>query len=291
MMSTLSEKNANKSVVLRVITPVMRNLALLLLKSGINPADFAQIVRQAFVWAAQQVLRETDPIASTNKSRIATMTGYTREVVTEILAAPSQLKARSTGRQRSEQVLMAWFRDPRFTGSTGSPRALSLYGKKNSFEALVRLVGGDLRVKGIAEDLVRTGAAVWTSQGMIKAVRRTYVIPKWGEDSIEAFGEQIAEHTHTLLHNLNATDTPCPVHRLTNPSIRPNLARIAKGNVARVIEIFAEVLDRTLNDPKYSVEPSTHDSPASKLSVTIYVSEAGPFVDSGAMPIDDSSSD
>src|SRR5580700_463496 len=214
-----SLKSAVRLAVLRLLDPLVKWM----LDAGVGVGDFVSLVKLAYVRAARDQGRESGGESSRpNASRISVVTGLTRVDVANILAVDSAEPAHDRGRQRAERVLTGWWTDPSFHDDTnGGPAILPVRGRR-SFAALVdRYSGERWRIATILDELLRVKAVRRLASGRLEALSRTYATVRWDPDGVIAFGEQLAEHTATLLHNLRDPARARYVRRVVNTRLDP----------------------------------------------------------------------
>jgi uncharacterized protein DUF6502 len=106
-----------------------------------------------------------------NISRLSVATGMTRKEVSALLNYSRDARRgtiRRSGEQRALRVLRGWLTDPRFQNRDGRPDDLPYRGHKKSFDALVKLYGGDVTPKSVLRELERINAVKLTRTGTLR---------------------------------------------------------------------------------------------------------------------------
>ncbi len=137
-----------------VLQQLLTQLALALLPRGMTPRRFSELARWAFVQAAADISRLRN--GRINHSRVAAQTGLTRAEVKRFLKY-NAFASRVFGQTPVERVIEGWRTDRRFLLRC-QPKSLPIYGKKDSFELLVKRFGGDVPHRAVLDELRRIGA-------------------------------------------------------------------------------------------------------------------------------------
>ncbi len=130
-----------------------------------TPRRFSELARWAFVQAAADISRLRN--GRINHSRVAAQTGLTRADVKRLLRFNAFAPPR-VGQTPVQRVIEGWRSDRRFA-VRGQPKALAIYGRKDSFGHLVKKYGGDVPHRAVLDELRRMGAVV--GEGTIVSLR------------------------------------------------------------------------------------------------------------------------
>ena len=184
---------------------LLRPLARIMLRHGLSSYDFSRLANIAFVRAAGDILREQGKPMSF--SRISTITGLHRHVVSDIVNSPPEVGPDSVAekdyrRNRLARVLSGWFESPLFTDADGRPLVLPFEGLEASFSALVRAFSGDIYPRIILDELVEVGAVRVLKDGSIRALSRRYSSGGAQPAAIQHLGSTACDVFCTLEHNL-----------------------------------------------------------------------------------------
>jgi len=183
----------------------LRPLARIMLRHGLSSYDFSRIANIAFVRAAGDILHEQGK--SLSFSRISTITGLHRHVVSDIVNSPMEGAAdRATDkdyrRNRLARVLSGWFESPSYTDASGRPLVLPVEGPEPSFSSLVRAFSGDIYPRIILDELVEVGAARLLKDGSVRALSRRYSSGGAKPSALQHLGTTACDVFSTLEHNL-----------------------------------------------------------------------------------------
>lgn len=158
----------------------IRPFARMLLRSGINYQQFAEIAKNAFVDEAAKSHNEEGKIS--NVSRVAIKTGLSRKEVARIrdrreerLLGEKDLVSEILHAGLAARTLQRWHTDSSFLDSRGKPRALPFIGGDLSFAELVRRVGGDVPPGAVRDELVSGKSVNEDAEGNLRAIRRHFV--------------------------------------------------------------------------------------------------------------------
>ncbi len=195
-----------KAALLGACLRLLRPLARILLRHGLSTYDFSRIANIAFVRAARDILREQGKPLSF--SRVSTITGLHRHVVSDIVNSPDASSSDVTvdkdyRRNRLARVLSGWYESPDYTDGEGRPLALPIDGPEPSFASLVREFSGDIYPRIILDELLEVGAARLLKDDSVRAMTRRYTTGGAEPAAIEHLGETIRDHLATLEHNLS----------------------------------------------------------------------------------------
>lgn len=267
-----SLKAAIRAAVLRLLGPLVKWL----LEAGVGVGDLMALVKIAYVRAARDQARTAgSELMRPNVSRIAVVTGLTRTEVTSILASSDAERPHDRGRQRAERVLSGWWNDSAYQDSSGSPAVLPLRGRGRSFAALVERYSGErLLAASILEALLRVKAVRRTPDGRVQALSRSYATVRWNPDGVIAFGEQLAEHCATLLHNLKFPSRPRYVRRVLNAQLDPRYVPMLARDLEQQAAALGDSLDDALNDPRQTLRGKPSETGAASLGIAFYVFES-----------------
>jgi Family of unknown function (DUF6502) len=265
-----SLKAAVGLAVLRILDPLVKWL----IEAGLGVGDLVTLVKIAYVRAAREQGRAAGGESKRpNVSRISVVTGLTRLEVANILAAGDSRSADVRGRQRAERVLSGWWNDAGFQDPSGHPAALPVRGGKRSFAGLVEHYSGERwLIATILEELLRVKAVRRLPDGRVRAVSRSFAPVSWDPAGVEAFGEQLAEHCATLLHNVKNPAHARYVRRVLNARLDPRYVPMLVRDLEEQAQGFADASDDALNDPSHTLPGRSREQGAS-LGVAVYLFE------------------
>ena len=265
-----SLKVAVRLAVLRILDPLVKWL----IEAGLGVGDLVSLVKIAYVRAARERgLAGGGEGKRPNVSRIAVVTGLTRVEVTNILATGAADPVYDRGRQRAERVLSGWWNDPAFQDPSGHPAVLPLRGGKRSFAGLAERYSGERwLVATILEELLRAKAVRHLPDGRLKTVSRSLATLGWDPAGVAAFGDELSEHSATLLHNLSSPAHARYVRRVVNVRLDPKYVPLLTRDLTAQAQSFADAADDALNDPLHSLTGRSREKGAS-LGVAVYLFE------------------
>lgn len=180
----------------RLLTPLVR----ILLRHGMTFDEFTEVAKRTYVEVADQEF----PIEGRKQTiaRVAMLTGIQRKEVSRLkqLALESEINLDSTY-NRGVRITSGWRRDSAFS-IDGAARPLPLEGD-NSFTTLVKKFSGDLPVRAVLDELVRTGV-VEEQGGRIILVNDAGYVPGADEaEQLNILGMAASDLLDTLAYNLN----------------------------------------------------------------------------------------
>lgn len=196
--------------VLAATINLLRPLARVLLRSGINYRQFSEAAKRAFL---EEAAGERDRRGHrANASRIAVRTGLSRK---EVARLRDVMLVRPTGRDlahhfqnvsHAARTLQYWYSDVRFVDDKGRPRDLSFNRGEFSFSALVRAIGGDVPPGAVRAELLAAGSIVETASGDLKAVKRHFVPGNIDEDLVIGLTQIVHPVMEGLARNTNPNE-------------------------------------------------------------------------------------
>lgn len=230
--------------ILEALYRVMRQIARILLRSGIGYREFAEVAKTAFVDVASSDygLRGRP----TNISRVAVMTGLTRKEIKRIRSKIENQEASRVYRTvPASDVLHFWHTDPAYLDDRGRPLALRFGHEKISFSSLVKQYGGDIPPGAMRTELKRVGAIEEDDQGRLRALQRSFSLPTSSEKIAEGL-VGITALAQTVVHNAETPQTGLETYTQRTVETRQISAEDAKRirRIAnnRLVE-FSESMD------------------------------------------------
>ena len=210
-----------------------------------------------------------------NISGIAATTGIPRADISRILKVPAETVGRpnDSPQQSTNRILAAWHEDPKFTGPNGQPADLSIYGRGNTFEALVKRYGRGIPTRALLDELVRTGAIELVASQKIRAKASVSVERGMSAHMIKAFGDRTAELLSTLLANMRQPESPRFVASASDASVASSALPLLRKELSTKGADFLAEIQEALTQ-----RPSTHSAKrrragAARISVTIFYHE------------------
>jgi hypothetical protein len=246
-------KNPDANPLHRALYRILRPMARLLLRNGIPFAEFAELVKRAYVDAAMEDF--SGERKKPTDSRAAVMTGLTRKEVKkqrEMLAGEPREAPGKRQENRASRVVSGWVHDPAFHTSNGEPAELSFdlpSDKSLSFSELVRRYSGDMTPRAVLEELMRVGVVAEDKTGNLLLRQRAYVPVGDSEEMLQIFGEDVSDLIATIDHNLvgnEATGQPLFQRTLVYNNIPPEVMERWRHYAARQSQDLLEQLDKWL---------------------------------------------
>jgi hypothetical protein len=241
--------NSNTNPLQRALYRILRPLARLLLRNGIPFAEFAELMKRAYVDAALEDF--SDKRKKPTDSRAAVTTGLTRKEVKkqrEILTGDPGESSSVRHENRASRVVSGWVHDPDFQASDGEPAQLSFDGAL-SFSELVRRYSGDMTPRAVLEELVRVGVVAENGSGHLELRMRAYVPAGDSKEMLQIFGEDVSDLIATIDHNLvgnKSVGQPLFQRTLVYNNIPPEVMERWRHYAARQSQDLLEQLDKWL---------------------------------------------
>lgn len=259
-----------RGAVIRILTPLVR----VLLRNGISYGTFADIAREVFVKVAMK------EFAFQNRkqtiSRVSVLTGLTRKAVKEIIEQPADGNEEVTETyNRATRVIAGWRRDNAFQNAKGAPADLPLSGDGASFSALVKKYSGDIPVRAVLDELVRTHTVSILEDGGVRLRTRAYV-PSSGDTlmKLNILGTDTGHLIATIGHNLEAKKSEAFFQRKV---LYDNLPREALAPFRRLTvkqaQALLERLDAKLSQQDRDNHPEIKGTGRYAAGVGIYYFE------------------
>ncbi|PXX93785.1 hypothetical protein DIT71_03025 [Marinobacter vulgaris] len=233
----------------RALYRILRPMARLLLRNGIPFAEFAELVRRAYVDAALEDFSNNRK--KPTDSSAAVMTGLTRKEVKrqrEILAGEHAGGLDARHENRASRVVSGWVHDSAFQTSDGEPAELPFDGPL-SFSELVKRYSGDMTPRAVLEELVRVGVVATDGSGKLTLRQRAYVPAGDSEEMLQIFGKDVSDLIATIDHNLvgsGENSQPLFQRTLVYNNIPPDVIVRWRQYAAEQSQSMLEQLDRWL---------------------------------------------
>jgi Family of unknown function (DUF6502) len=288
----MSSERSLAQVLDRAIAQLLRPLCRVLLRHGVSFNAFEALAKRVYVDVA---MREFGiPGKKPSVSRVSILSGLTRKDVQRLVqeatdAAVPRGPAEAGAREpvnRATRVLGAWLREAEFRDAADQPLALPVQGETASFAALVRRHSGDMPVRAMLDELLRSGAVAQSEDGLLRPVQQAYVPRDDVAAKLAILGSDVADLIATIDHNLQ--------HGATDPRYQRRVMyeRIPVDSLPEFRRLSAEhaqallvMLDRWLSEQDRRAD--THPAlPTARVGLGIHYIEDHRPVDSpsGAQP-------
>jgi Family of unknown function (DUF6502) len=259
---------------IRALRQVVDSLMDLLLDAGVTVRECNHLIRERAVHIAAKKLKSQSSRIS--KSRIAILTGLTRSEVGRISKASETYERMKSGLPPARRVLAAWFDFPRFLSADGSPAILPVFGKRRSFESLVKVHGGGIPVRAMLDELTQLNAVELLPEQRIKAKLRVPISVGLSPDAIEAMGERCGDLLQTLTKNLRRAEPPLFEGTSVILDADPTLLPVIRREIAEQGESFingaSSLLKRSQRKPNKAPSSPTIKH---RVGVTVYYFDDG----------------
>lgn len=279
-------KNGIQERVLTATAACLRPLARVLMRSGINYRQFAEVAKDAFV---EEALGERDARGRiANTSRVAIRTGLSRKEVARIKGRNVQVRqagdhvAATSSRSKSghaARILQIWHSDLRFLSPDGMPRELPYAGDDASFITLARLVGGDIPAGAVRAELMSAGAVTETVDGLLKPIKRHFVPGNVDEDLVVGLNHIVYPVVEGLARNTGPLKEDPFVQRLAYsdrllPAAVPLFRQLARDKSVA----FLASVDDWLS--AHEVQPDMEFKETTRVGIGVFFFEGAPPEDS-----------
>jgi Family of unknown function (DUF6502) len=185
---------------------LLRPLARLAVAKGVTAREVEELLRAAFIAAAQDAQPADAP--KRQVSRIATATGLTRREVARLLSAG--LSAPSTRRSPATEVFSRWLTAPELQDGGGKPLELDRQGPGASFEALAQSVTRDVHSRSLLDELRRLGLAEVDEERATVRLLKERFVPEAGDARLMGLlGHNVGDHLEAAVANVLS---PAPRH-------------------------------------------------------------------------------
>jgi Family of unknown function (DUF6502) len=273
-------ENSGVKYVLGAMARLLRPLVKLLLEKGISYDQAADVLRKTYCDVAF-----TDAFALPGRkqtdSRVSVLTGLTRKDVARLKEMTLESPGLMANHNRATRVVTGWWLDHPMEGTASGAAPLPIDGESNSFAAVVRKYSGDMPVRAVLDELVRTGA-VQIRDTSVELVTQLYTPDSNELNKIEYLGADVADLIATISHNLNATPDNALLHqRIFSDNVPQEL-------VSSVHQVIRELAFPILDEAKRrvaafdrDVHPELQGSGRKRISFGVYFAEED-FVDSAA---------
>lgn len=269
-MNTQASDSTHR-IVEKAFYRILFALARVALSYGVSAGAVGELVRRAFVDAAEAELSEqgTKPL----KSRVCTLTGLYRKEVVRVKALPPVGATAADDRyNRSARVVTGWTQDTEFCTKRGKPATLPMEGPV-SFTTLVRRYSGDMTPRSVLEELQRLAVIEVTKQRRVKLLTRAFVPATSEVDTLQILGTDVAELIDTIRHNTQAdVDAKRFQRKVAYLHIPERHVHAFKDYAAKESQALLEKLDRWL--ARKDTEHQSKGTPGSRLGLGIYVIES-----------------
>ncbi len=225
--------------VLDTVGRVLAPLARLMIAKGVTFQMASEVMKRAYVQAAQKHFVEADDAASGTK--LSLLTGLNRKEIRR-LTSEEQVEKRAPMASYASAVNAAWRTQRRWKNKDGSPKALPKRGA-GSFDELVRSVTTDHRPSAVFEELERLGyVGIDSTTDNIALLKNAYLFAEGFEEKLLRLTENIEDHLTATVVNITASE-PTFLERSVfsdelSPASAAKLQQLSRAEWSRIQELF-----------------------------------------------------
>jgi hypothetical protein len=196
---SLDSLQVQQQALMMVLDQLLQPMAQLCLAKGVSIQAIEEVLRRAYVRAAQQGCAGLKP--SRSASRISTMTGLTRREVARLQSEEGASVAQP--RSVATDVLTHWASHPEYVNKKGLPICIPRTGRAPSFEALAAGVTKDVHPKSILADMVRLGLVSHNEKNdMVELLDAIYVPRADWAQMVGFIGANVGGHLQASVENV-----------------------------------------------------------------------------------------
>jgi hypothetical protein len=262
----LENLNPAKTALVVSCYRIQKSLAKFAIRIGLSSGTMCELVKRAYVDAAEELLvAEGEKVQST---KIGAMTGLYRKEIVRLREKPVPGAAAQEDKyNRSARVVTGWMRDPDFQSDVGTPAALDARGPA-SFAELVKRYSGDMAATAMRDELERLGIVQTNAEGQLVLISDGYVSPDL-TDGIHILGTDTADLIDTIHHNLAVEKEEKRFQRkVSYQSIPREYIKPFKIYASGASQRLLEELDRWLAER--DVDPAGEHDQNTRLGLGIY---------------------
>lgn len=269
--------NSSSQALERAVVALMRPLVRLVLKRGMAFGQFAELVKRAYVEAAEEDFAV--PGRKLTISRVAVLTGLTRKEASRLMQEEPAVSESQARRRvnRAARVVSAWAVDPAFQDAQGAPLELpfdSGGGDEPSFTRLVALHGADVPPRAVLDELMRVGAVARREDGRIHLVERAYIPAGDEAAKLDILGTDAADLIAAIEHNLGS-DVAVPYfqRKVAYDNLPADYLPVLRALLAERGQALLETLNDDMARHDRDLGAVTSDAPRRRAMIGIYYFE------------------
>ncbi|MBY0401540.1 hypothetical protein K2X89_14685 [Myxococcota bacterium] len=259
----------------RAVVALLRPLVRLVLKRGMAFGQFAELVKRAYVEAAEEDFAV--PGRKLTISRVAVLTGLTRKEASRLMQEEPAVSESQARRRvnRAARVVSAWAVDPAFQDASGTPLDLPFdAGQGPTFARLVAQHGADVPPRAVLDELVRVGAVLRRDDGQIHLVERAYIPAGDEAAKLDILGTDVADLIASIEHNLDPVDgTPFFQRKVAYDNLPPDYLPALRALLAERGQALLETLNDDMARHDRDLTGDAVDGPRRRAMVGIYYFE------------------
>lgn len=265
--NVMSDADTTHSVLQLALYRVLKALAKVAMHYGMSVAAVTELLRRAYVDAAEESLGVDGK--KIKSSSICALTGLYRKEVVRIQELPPVDSATVDDRyNRSARVISGWTRDDAYCTKAGRPAVLPFDGE-NSFSELVRRYSGDMTPKSMLAELTRLGSVEVTKSDAIKLKNAAFIPQESDLDTLQILGTDTADLIATIQHNMDKPAARRQFQRkVAYLHIPERHVEEFRVHAAKESQKLLEKLDRWLS--KRDTEDMAEGKPGSRIGLGIF---------------------
>ena len=268
------------SVLLEAFCTALRPIIKLMLRNGVDVAQFTSMARAVYVSVAQDeefaLVGENGKTRKITLSRISMLTGINRKEVKQLIDSVDVVPRHTTA-NRAVRVLTGWVEDESFHDKGGEPKPL-VYGRKSkeaSFEELVHKYSADTTVRVILDELIHVGSVNVDDDGYVHLIEKGYVPVCSHEEMIAVGSRALADLANTAAYNIHRPkDSPARLQMTVRYDDVPvQGASYYRAMLKNDAEEFISQQNKNLSSFDRSITPEVEGTGRCIVGVGIYYIE------------------
>jgi hypothetical protein len=196
-----------QTLVIRALRRILRPLARFLIREQIPYPAFGDLMKQAYVEAADRDFALDGKPQSA--ARVALLTGVHRREVKRIREAEPEAEVPGST-ALGARLVADWLSLPEFRDANGEPLPLNRSSRRAgvSVRDLVERAGQDIRPQTVIDEWLRLGVVEMDAEGRIRLRRESFVPEAGFEEKLDFFARILGAHIATGDHNLAGDGPP-----------------------------------------------------------------------------------
>lgn len=196
---------SGSGALLESLRTLLAPMARLAVAHGLPFSAAEEALKQAFVEASRQALRQAGLPEHRLVSRISTSTGINRREVTRLTGAEAVEARAAPSGSLATQVFTRWVTDRRLRTRQGGPKPLPRLGPAPSFDVLARSVTQDVHPRSVLDELCRLGLAeIDPDTDMVRLLRHAFVPGADKQHMLAFLADNTGDHLQGAVHNVVA---------------------------------------------------------------------------------------
>lgn len=239
MPAVTSIPSSTTQKVLETVGRVLAPLARLMIAKGVTFQMASEVMKRAYVQAAQKHFVEKDDDASGTK--LSLLTGLNRKEIRR-LTSEASVEEKAPMASYASSVNAAWRTQQKWKNADGTPKDLPRRGA-GSFDELVKSVTTDHRPSAIFAELKRLGYVdTASSSGCVTLVKSEFLFAEGLDEKLSRLAENISDHLTATVVNVTSAQ-PTYLERSVfsdelSAASATKLGEISRTEWARLQEIF-----------------------------------------------------